>query len=164
MDNNMSLGVLLFLSIPEEFLITVLGLLLFGIGIRQRFGRISLIAVIQAFISFFVRLLPLPFGIHTLIQILLFAIPLQLILRLPYLHSLICILISATIYTVLDATFIPLLLQITDIPLEAVLNSTFLRVLFFIPQALTMLLFVLFLYFTRFKLFNMTNYRLNRSK
>lgn len=162
--DNMSLGVILLLSIPEELLITVFGLLLFGFEIRQRFGRIFLIAVIQAFISFLVRLLPLPFGIHTLIQILLFAIPLQLILRLPYLHSLICILISATIYTVLDATFIPLLLHLTGIPLEAILDSTFLRVLFFIPQASAMLFLILFVYFSRFKLFNITNYRSTRSK
>lgn len=162
--DNMPIGVLLLVSIPEEFLITMLGLLLFGIGIRQRFGRIFFIAVIQAFISYSIRLLPLSFGVHTLIQIMLFAIPLQLILHLPYLYSSICILVSSTIYTVLDSTFIPFLLQLTGIPLEAVLNGTILRVLFFIPQGLIMLLLVLVVYFKQIKLFDITNYRLIRSK
>lgn len=154
----MPLEVILLLSIPEELLITTLGLILFGIRVQKCFGKLFLIAIIQALISFCVRLLPLPFGIHTIIQIPLFSIPLLLILRVPYLYSLICILISATIYTILDVTFVPLLLQLTDIPLDIILKNTYLRVMFFIPQALTMFLFIFVIYFNKFKLFNLTNY------
>lgn len=155
---------LLLVSFPEELLITVFGLLLFGIGIRKNSGRIIIIAVLQALISFFVRKLPLPFGIHTLVQILLFALPLKLLLPLPFFVSLLCVLISGTIYTVIDATFIPLLLKLTGIPLETVLKSAMLRGLFFIPQALAMFLLVLIVYFKRIKLLNITNYKLTRSK
>lgn len=160
----MQLGVVLFLSIPEELLITALGLLLFGIGFRKQPGKLLLVAIIQAAISFLVRQFPLPFGIHTIIQIPLFALPLTLLMGLPYLYSLVCILISGTIYTVLDASFVPLLLHLTGIPLEMIMNSTYLRVIFFIPQALTMLLIILLVYYKHFKLFDMKCHRSIRSK
>jgi hypothetical protein len=162
--DNMPLAIILFASIPEEFLITTLGLKLFGFHIRLLIGRLVLVAVIQALISYAIRLLPLPFGIHTLIQIPLFAVPLYLLLRMHYLDSIIAILVSATIYTIFDATFIPFLLQITKIPLEAVLNSTTLRLLFFIPQALVMLILVLVVHFRRVRIFDLSNYRLTRRK
>jgi hypothetical protein len=156
--------VILFALIPEEFLINVLGLQLFGIRVRPLIRRLVLVAIIQAFISYAVRLLPLPFGIHTLIQIPLFSVPLCLILRLPYLYSLLAILISATIYSIFEATFIPFLLYLTEIPLELVLSNASLRLLFFIPEALTMLLLVLFVRFKGIKLFDLTNSRITRSK
>lgn len=162
--DKMPLMVMLFASIPEEFLINVLGLQLFGIRVRPLIRRLVWVAIIQALISYAARLLPLPFGIHTLIQIPLFAVPLYLILRLPYLYSLLAILISATIYAILEATFIPFLLYLTKIPLELVLSNTSLRMLFFIPQALTMLLLVLFVRFKEIKLFDLTNYRITRCK
>lgn len=160
----MPLGVVLFLSIPEELLITVLGLLLFGIGFRKQIGRLLLIAIIQATMSFLVRQFPLPFGIHTIIQIPLFALPIALLMGLPYLYSLVCILISGTIYTVLDASFVPLLLHFTGIPLEMIMRSTYLRIIFFMPQALTMLLLILVVYYKHLKLFDMKYHRSIGSK
>lgn len=162
--DDMSLVTVLFLSIPEEFLITVLGFLLFGIGIRKRFRQLLLIATLQAVTSFFVRLLPLPFGIHTLVQIPLFAVAVWLVLGLPYLVSFTCILVSLTIYVVLDASFVTLLLKITHISMESVLKSTVLRELFFLPQGLTMLFVIFVIYFTGFKLFDLAHYSLTRSK
>ncbi|XWX62974.1 hypothetical protein AusDCA_3085 [Desulfitobacterium sp. AusDCA] len=153
----MPLMIIFFASIPEEFLITILGLKLFGFRVRPFIKQILLIAVIQAFISYAVRRLPLPFGVHTLIQIPLFSVPLYLLLRIPYIYSFVAILISATIYTTFDAIFIPFLLQLTGIPLDLVLNSITLRLLFFIPQALSMLLLVIFVHFKGFKIFDLTN-------
>ncbi len=45
---SMPLLIVLFASIPEEFLITVLGLKLFGIRIRPLIGKIVVIAILQA--------------------------------------------------------------------------------------------------------------------
>ncbi len=157
---SMPLLIVLFASIPEEFLITVLGLKLFGIRIRPLIGKIVVIAILQAVISFSVRLLPLPFGIHTILQIPLFALPLYLLLGLSYLYSLVVILISATLYTILDASIIPLLLYWTGIPLEAVLTNTTLRLLFFIPQFTVMLLLVIIVSLKKIKIFDINNYKL----
>ncbi|WP_242662097.1 hypothetical protein [Desulfitobacterium hafniense] len=156
----MPLLIVLFASIPEEFLITVLGLKLFGVKIRPLIGKIVVIAILQAAISFSVRLLPLPFGIHTILQIPLFALPLYLLLGLPYLYSLVVILISATLYTILDASIIPLLLYWTGIPLETVLTNTTLRLLFFIPQFTVMLLLVIIVSLKKIKIFDINNYKL----
>lgn len=156
----MPLLIVLFASIPEEFLITVLGLKLFGVKIRPLIGKIVVIAILQAVISFSVRLLPLPFGIHTILQIPLFALPLYLLLGLSYLYSLVVILISATLYTILDASIIPLLLYWTGIPLEVVLTNTTLRLLFFIPQFTVMLLLVIIVSFKKITIFDINNYKL----
>lgn len=162
--DNMPLAAVLFLSIPEELLITALGLLLFGISIRKHLFQLFLIAALQALVSFSIRLLPLPFGIHTLVQIPLFALAVTLVLRLPYVGAFICILVSSTIYTVLDATFIPLLMKITEIPISEVLQSTSLRVMFFLPQGLTMLGLILIIVTTGFRLFTISDYRSARSR
>lgn len=156
----MPLLIILFASIPEEFLITVLGLKLFGVKIRPLIGKIVVVAILQAAISFSVRLLPLPFGIHTILQIPLFALSLYLILGLPYLYSLVVILISATLYTILDASIIPLLLYWSGIPLEEVLTNTTLRLLFFIPQFTVMLLLVIIVSLKKIKIFDINNYKL----
>ncbi|WP_236006052.1 hypothetical protein [Paradesulfitobacterium ferrireducens] len=155
----MPVSAVLFLSIPEELLITTLGLFLFGISVRKYWYRLFLIAVIQALVSFFIRLLPLPFGIHTFLMIPLFALAVSLVLNLPYIGAFVSILVSSTIYTVLDTTFIPLLIKITGIPVSEVLQSTPLRVMFFLPQGLTMLVLILIVATTGFRLFTLSDYR-----
>lgn len=162
--DNMPVSAVLFLSIPEELLITALGLLLFGITPRKHLLQLFLIAVLQALVSFSIRMLPLPFGIHTLVQIPLFALAVSLVLSLPYMGAFISILVSSTIYTVLDATFIPLLIKITGIPLSEILQSTSLRVMFFLPQGLTMLVLILIIAITGFRLFTLSDYRSARSR
>lgn len=134
MDKMPILAVFL-ISIPEEIMITALGLLLFGI--KPQLRLLVLIGVIQASISYLVRMLPIMFGIHTLLQGLLFTLVIWLVLRIPFRLALASMLVGVSIYTVIDATFVPLLLQVSGIPLEEVLSSTSLRILFFLPQGLT---------------------------
>lgn len=153
----------IFVSIPEELLITILGLLLLNVFVKKHLRTLLLVASVQAFISYFIRMLPMPFGIHTLIQLPLFALAITIFLKLPYILSLTSILVSGTIYTVLDATFIPNLLKITRTPLQQVLEHAWLRVLFFLPQAFTMIIFILLIHFTRFKLLDMSKYDIIRS-
>ena len=148
----------IFVSIPEELLITILGLMLLSIKIKKRLSVLLLVAVVQATISYFIRMLPLPFGIHTLIQLPLFALTATLLLHLPFLLSLTSVLVSGTIYTVIDATFAPNMLKITGIPLQQVLEHAWLRIIFFSPQALAMVLIILLVHLSRFKLLDMSKY------
>jgi len=150
--DKMPLVAVLLISIPEEIMISALGLMLFGI--KPPIGKLVLIGVVQATISYFVRMLPIIFGVHTLLQGLLFTVVIWLVLRVPFRFVLAAMLVSISIYTVIDATFVPMLLDITGIPLEVILNNARLRILFFLPQGVTMLLVVLLVYFFDFRLIN----------
>lgn len=154
--DNMPLITVLLISLPEEILLTAIGLQLFGI--RSSFRKIVLIGVLQAVFSYCIRFLPLVFGIHTLLQIPIFAFVIWLIIRIPFVIALLSILVSAAFYMVIDATFGPLLLYLTEIPLEQVLATPSLRILFFLPQGLTLFLITLFLYFYNVKIIDLRSY------
>ncbi|MBZ4688509.1 MAG: hypothetical protein JG764_2142 [Clostridiales bacterium] len=158
--DTMPLITVLFVSCPEEMMISALGLLLFGI--KPNLRKIILIGFIQAVISFFIRLLPVPFGIHTLLQIPLFILVIFLIMRIPFLIAAVCLLVSFTIYVIIDATFAPLILNMTNIPLDQVLADGKLRILFFLPQGLVMLLVVLLVFFFNFKLIDLSTLIMSR--
>ncbi|MBS3988122.1 MAG: hypothetical protein KGZ38_09185, partial [Erysipelothrix sp.] len=57
----------------------------------------------------------------------------------------------------IDATIVPILLETTGIPLETILASAKLRILFFLPQGAAMLLIVLLVYYLDFKLIDYNN-------
>ncbi len=150
--DKMPLVAVLLISIPEEIMLTALGLLLFGI--KPPIKKLILIGVVQAATSYLVRQLPIIFGVHTLLQGLLFTLIIWFILQIPFRVALAAMLVSISIYTVIDATLVPILLETTGIPLEVVLDSAKLRILFFLPQGLTILLLVVLVYYFDFKLLN----------
>lgn len=151
MDKLPVLAILL-ISIPEEIMISALGLFLFGIRPKGRF--LILIGILQSLISYLVRQLPLFFGLHVIIQALLFALVITLIIQLPYRVSLTAMTVSITIYAVMEAIFVPLLVAITDVPLAVILASTKLRILYFLPQGIMMLIIVFLVHHYDFKLFS----------
>ncbi|KJS22960.1 MAG: hypothetical protein VR72_03470 [Clostridiaceae bacterium BRH_c20a] len=160
--DTMPLITVLLISLPEEILLTAVGLQLFGI--KLSFRRLVLIGALQAMVSYCIRLLPLAFGIHTMLQIPIFALVIWLIIRVPYLIALTCILVSASFYMVIDATLGPLLLHLTGIPLEQVLATPSLQILFFLPQGLIVFFIVLLLYFYDLKIIDLGSYYSNRCK
>ncbi|WP_051534229.1 hypothetical protein [Desulfitibacter alkalitolerans] len=153
--DRMPLVAVFFISIPEEIMLTALGLLLFGI--KPPLKKLIFIGVIQAIISYLVRMLPIVFGVHTLLQGLLFTVVIWLILKIPFRVALAAMLVSISIYTVIDATIVPILLETTGISLETILASAKLRILFFLPQGAAMLLIVLLVYYFDFKLIDYNN-------
>lgn len=132
--------VMLLISIPEEIMITALGLFLFGLRPKGRF--LVLIGVLQGLISYLIRQLPLFFGLHVIVQALLFALVVTLILKLPYRVSLTAMMVSVTIYAIMEAVFVPLLVVITELPLTVILTSIKIRSLCFLPQGLIMLIII----------------------
>lgn len=65
----MSFPAVIFQSIPESVIILYLGLA--SIGVRAPFRKVFPAAVLSAAISWLVRGLPLPFGIHTVIGVMI---------------------------------------------------------------------------------------------
>ncbi|MDD3654495.1 MAG: GHKL domain-containing protein [Desulfotomaculaceae bacterium] len=132
---------LLFVSFPETILVTVLGFLL--IGIEPRWRDLLIIGAIQALNSFIVRYLPVPFGLHSILEILLYTLNIRLITRLPYYIVILVSLLGLILYGSIETIIAPFMLYVTGYSLSDVLERTFIRILFFLPQALIMLVFIL---------------------
>lgn len=147
------LAALLLVKIAEQIMITALGLLLFGI--RLKGSVLVLIGVLQGVISYAVDQLPILFGLHIIAQVFLFALVITLILRLPYRVSLTAMMVSATVYVVLEAMMVPLLVLVTKLPLTEILTDVKLELLCLLPQGLLMLLLIHVVYRYDIRLLNL---------
>jgi len=131
---------LLFISFPEAILVTALGFLL--IGIRPWWRDLFVIGVIQACFSYIVRLSPVSFGFHSILEIFLFTLNIRLVTRLPYRIVLLVSLLGLIFYGSVETVVAPLMLYVTGYSVSDILNYTFIRILFFLPQAMIMLIFI----------------------
>lgn len=145
------------ISFPEEIMISALGLSL--VRIRVPWGRVLACALLQAIASYCIRLLPIPFGVHTLVQALVFALILGLVLHLPYRVSLVAMLLSITIYAAIEALAVPVVLERTGIPLEQILADPWLRIECFLPQGLVALALLVAILVTKFYLIDLSIYQ-----
>lgn len=146
------------ISFPEEIMISALGLSL--VRIRVPWGRVVGCAILQAIASYAIRLLPIPFGVHTLVQALVFALIIGLILHLPYRVSLVAMLLAITIYAAIEALAVPIVLERTGLALEQILANPWLRIRCFLPQGLATLALLAVILITRFYLVDLSTYQL----
>ncbi|AGK99745.1 hypothetical protein Desgi_0132 [Desulfoscipio gibsoniae DSM 7213] len=68
---------LLLVSLPEALLVTMLGFQLAGLGITSH--HLIKTGMIQTASSYFIRLAPIPFGLHSLVQIVIYIFILRLV-------------------------------------------------------------------------------------
>jgi hypothetical protein len=142
-----------FISIPEAFLIMLMGLVL--TGLKPDLKRLAIAAVIQAVGSYFIRGLNFPYGVHILIQLVTMAVLAKLCLRYRWSVVVPGILLGAAIFTgILDQLYFPLVLRI--VPMEVILGSPWVRVLVSLPEQAAMLLIILLCYKYGFRVFDVT--------
>lgn len=139
---SISWYIAVFVSFPEAFLVTMLGYKLFNIDV-DRTG-LSLVSTIYAVISFIVRGLPIPFGIHTGILIVALIILGKKILKRQWLESSIAILTGMLIMGVLQSILIPFSLMILDKGIEDLYTYTWLNIVVFMPCIFIILLLYTF--------------------
>ncbi|MEW6698551.1 MAG: histidine kinase, partial [Bacillota bacterium] len=137
----MSLLQLLLVSLPEALLVTALSFQLVGLKIKT--SDFILIGVSQTTIAYLVRLSPVPFGLHSLIQIILFIVLLRIITKINFRVIIITALLGLTIYASLETVIGPTLLNLTGYHLNEVINNPTMRIIFFLPQAMVILLFII---------------------
>ena len=133
----MPLSVLFVVSWPEAVLVSWLGLQL--VGIRPRVPYLVLAGLLQALSSYLVRALPIDYGFHTIIQVIVYAVILGLVLRIRYIPVQIAALIGFTCYLAVESAVLPLTVKFMGSSMESVLAQPALRVTAFIPQALIFL-------------------------
>ena len=145
-----------FISIPEAFLLMLMGLAL--TGLRPDLKRLAAAAVIQAVGSFFIRQLYFPYGVHTLMQVATMTVLAKFALNYRWSTVLPGILLGVAIFTgILDQLYIPFIVKI--IPIEVILNNTWIRILVSLPQQAAMLVIILLCYRYNFKIFDITAFK-----
>lgn len=138
---SLSLVILFLVSFPEASLVAMIGLSM--LGIRPTLGQVLFFGLIQAILGVFTRLLPFPFGFHTLLQFITFSALIFFVMTIPYRLSLLVALIGFIINGLVQAMVVPLLFSITGLSFSEVFNGDWLRVMFSTPVAVVLVLLIL---------------------
>lgn len=141
--------VVIFNSFPEAMVLAWLSLSL--LGIRPRFRQILLIGCLQTIfvmVLYFVigNLISIPFGVHTVIQLICFAVIMHGVMRIPYNSSYLAGMLGSSIYCCIDSWVTPVYIFITGYSLTVFINDWWLRMPYFILQ---MLITILVIYLIR---------------
>ncbi|AGL01021.1 histidine kinase [Desulfoscipio gibsoniae DSM 7213] len=132
---------LLMVSFPEAILVAALGFLL--IGLKPWWCDLIIIGALQAGFAYIIRLLPVPFGLHSILGIVLFVLNIRLVTRLPYRIVILASLFGLIFYGSVETVAIQFMLQIKGFSLTEVWNYSFIRFLYFLPQAIVMIIFII---------------------
>lgn len=153
--DKMPLLVVLLVSIPEAFLVSWLTLSLWGQ--KTKFEKLLILAIVQGLIAYFVRKMPIPFGLH--LPIMLLAYTLLLMTVYPFFgRCLLGIFIGVVIAGIVDSLSVPFVLAMFHISLKQYLAFWGFRVIGFLPEAVIFLLLILLVSRTKFNLQNITKF------
>jgi len=112
--DTMSLMSLVLVSLPEAILIALLGFQLAGIKVTPQ--QIFAIGALQTVVAYFIRLSPVPFGLHTIIQLGFFILILKIITGKTIEIVAVTALMGITVYLSLEAIIAPTILNLTGYP------------------------------------------------
>ncbi|MBE3588077.1 MAG: hypothetical protein IMW93_05905 [Thermoanaerobacteraceae bacterium] len=133
--DRMPLLALIFQSIPESVITLTLGLTLMGIDLKWK--RIIPAAVLSSLASYFVRELPISYGLHTLIGIGVITL-LVIFFRISLVIALNVALVGIASLALVELLYWPLLLLITNQNITAIWHSQTLRILAAVPELVTL--------------------------
>lgn len=129
----MSLMSLVLVSLPEAILIAMLGFQLAGIKVTTQ--QIVTIGTLQTVVAYFTRFAPVPFGLHTIMQLAFFILILRIITGISIEIVVVTALIGVIVYLSLETVITPTILNLTGYSLNEVITSHSMRIIFFLPQA-----------------------------
>lgn len=119
-------------SLPEGFIALAFGLVM--IGIKPDYRKILLIAILTTMTSYLVRSLPIIFGIHTLIQLVVTVGLVIAILKLPVLKAVFATLVGSLSLGLLEVITSLVVIAVSDISLQDILANYWLRVIIPLPH------------------------------
>jgi len=119
-------------SLPENYIILFLGLTWTGVRVGVR--MILPIAIIGAGGSYFIRALPLAFGFHSLLQLILLILLVHFCLKEKWRLSIVATLLGGLAVGLAESLIDPLILFLTNLTLTELLADPWLRVLVPLPH------------------------------
>lgn len=140
MDHMTALELLL-VSFPEAMLVAALGTTL--TGFRPRWKQLLIIGLFHAFVSYIIRSSHVPFGLHTILLLLIFILIIHGVTRLNLMTSALAGFGGVSILVTVETLVTPQLLRITGYTFEEALADPVLRIYFFFPEAVVLFLIIL---------------------
>ncbi len=129
---------LIFQGIPEVIAIITLAYVIANVPLVWK--KIIPAGILLAFVSYGVRLLPITFGVHTIILIGLTFFILMFLGKSSVNPALIASIISMLAITVAEAVCLSLLMPLFGVTSEILFTNTIIRILISWPQVLVMLI------------------------
>lgn len=145
-----------FISLPEAFLIILMGFTL--IGIRPNLKRLGIVAAMQAVCSYFARALPYPFGVHMVLQLLTMVVLVKVLLGYRWRSVITGVFLGVAIFTgVIDAIYIPFVVRYV-VPIQTIYSNPWVRIAVSMPEQVAMLGIILVCRKFNFKIINLSKY------
>lgn len=142
-------------SFSETLILTYIGLALTGAKPPNR--KVILIALIGAFLSFFIRVFPMPPGSNVFIQLPVIALMLFTICKLPLWLALVSTILGFLVVSSSEMLFIPLMSDISGISIQEALDTPLWRILFPLPEFAFLILLIVCLRRKQINIFNTFN-------
>lgn len=140
--------VALLVSVPETFLIMLVGFKLYDIDVPLKAGLV--VSVFMGFVAYAVRLFSMPFGLHTVVQIIMLVVLISLMTKVKWWQTLISILTGVVITGIFESMLMPFFLMFNHKTINDFVVQPWLNVLSFVPLAVLLICF--YFCMLRFKL------------
>ncbi|WP_243454305.1 sensor histidine kinase [Desulfosporosinus fructosivorans] len=121
-------------SVPESLILYYMVLVLVGQNESLRF--IISLSLITSLFSYIIRAIPMIFGIHSILQVILMVILLNSFLKLPWLIAFAVMILSSVILGLTEGIFVPFLAWVFSLELQQILTDPLLRMLFTLPHVI----------------------------
>ncbi|WP_028308620.1 sensor histidine kinase [Desulfitibacter alkalitolerans] len=103
-------------------------------GKRVSFCTLAALALVTSLISYFIRLLPIAFGVHSFLQLAMMTIFLILFLKLPWRRALTVVIFAGIILGLAEGIFVPFLAWFFSLNLNQIISDPLLRIAFTLPH------------------------------
>lgn len=124
----------IFISIPQTFLIIMIGFTLFNI--RIKLPQSVAAAILIGIITYFIRQLPIIPGTHTIILAISLTLAMTVLSRIRLWYSFISVLLGAMILGVIENVAMPVALKLMSITVDDIALKPWMNIEVFIPTLL----------------------------
>lgn len=121
-------------SVPESLIIYYMALTI--VGKKESGLLVFTFSLFTSLFSYVVRSIPMVFGIHSILQIIMMIIFLILFVKLPWRPALAAIIITSMVLGLTEGIFVPALAWAFSFDLDQIISDAWLRILFTLPHLL----------------------------
>lgn len=139
-------------SIPEAILSLFMGFKLFNIKVDV--WKILIAASLNGVLAYYLRRLPLAFGIHTTIIVIFLTIILRVLVSEKILYLFISVTFGTIITGIIQIITLPLMINVMAIDIANIANNPWLNFILFIPAALIMIILSVVIVKNNYVLYN----------
>lgn len=151
---NIPWFILVFISVPQTLLILGFGFYLFNIRIKHK--HILLLTFLITGICYLVRLIPIPYGLNTIILIILFTLLAALIGKIELKYSFNAVLLGVLIYGMLEGVLLPIIADVLNITIRDIVVSSWHNIIAFLPIALVGTILLVIIIKRKFVLYDLS--------